>query len=133
MQWLSNGFRVIKSAFFIRIECYYKWKMIDNDKNIFFYDCLLIQGLWRTAVNIHRKVCKAINKSSKLDKDSKTFLLLNFSWGHFSNLYILTVFTIFLDRFECLLLKWDTIISFFSEFHPVSGIFFWFFRIFFKF
>ena len=38
------------------------------------------------------------------------FFCLIFSWGHFSNLQISKILTIFLDRFNDLLLKWDAII-----------------------
>jgi len=59
------------------------------------------------------------------------FLFLNFSWRHFLNFQISTVLTIFLDRFDGLLLKWDIIIFFSgisSGFRIISG----FFRILFK-
>ena len=57
--------------------------------------------------------------------------LWSFFWGFLSNLQISTVLTIFLDRFDGLLLKWDIIIFFSgisSGFRIISG----FFRILFK-
>ena len=51
------------------------------------------------------------------------FLFLNFSRGHFSNLKILTILTIFLDRFNGLLFKWDIIILFSGFVPPFSRFF----------